>query len=431
MEVREASADYLAQAVPKVPKGYKQTEVGVIPEDWEVVRLGEHVTFRTGPFGTALHKSDYTHNGIPVINPMHIVAGKIEPTRTMTITEQAASSLSDFRFKAGELVIGRRGDMGRCAVVQKDQSGWLCGTGSMIIRPVDTDADFLQRLLSSPGTIADIEEASVGTTMINLNQATLAGLKIQFPPITEQRAIAAVLSDVDSLLAKLDQLIAKKRDLKQAAMQQLLTGLTRLSGFSGEWEMGAIGKQIDLLTGFPFSSNSYSENGVRLLRGSNVKRGEVDWSEDLVQCWTKITSDIAKYELQAGDLVIAMDGSLVGRSYAILTTTDLPALLLQRVARIRSKIIDIGFLGQFVGSAHFINYCDSVKTVTAIPHISASDIRNFRIPIPPTYSEQIAIATVLSDMDTEITALDARRKKTHLLKQGMMQELLTGGIRLV
>ena len=96
-----------------VKLGYKQTEIGVIPSDWNVSRLGECAKFRTGPFGSALHKSDYTDDGVPVINPMHIVDGKIEPSRTMTITERAANNLSDFRLKEGEIVIGRRGDMGR------------------------------------------------------------------------------------------------------------------------------------------------------------------------------------------------------------------------------------------------------------------------------------------------------------------------------
>jgi type I restriction enzyme S subunit len=144
-----------------------------------------------------------------------------------------------------------------------------------------------------------------------------------------------------------------------------------------------------------------------------------------------MTPDIARYELHEGDLVIAMDGSLVGRSYARIQTHDLPAMLLQRVARIRSTNLDIGYLTQFVGSDVFISYCDSVKTVTAIPHISPSDIRNFRIPVPPTIPEQTAIAEVLTDMDAELAALAQRREKTRGLKQAMMQELLTGRTRLV
>src|SRR5260221_831545 len=136
--------------------GYKQTDVGVIPEEWDVRKLGQCSSFRTGPFGSALHKSDYTVDGVPVVNPMHIVDGQIEPTRTMTITEQAAQNLADFRMTPGEIVMGRRGDMGRCAVVLEHQSGWLCGTGSMMIKPRDADARFLQRVLSSARAISDI-----------------------------------------------------------------------------------------------------------------------------------------------------------------------------------------------------------------------------------------------------------------------------------
>ena len=119
----------------QVPKGYKQTEVGVIPEDWPVKKLSELASFRTGPFGSALHKSDYITNGVPVINPMHIIDGQINPSEDMTITENTAKKLSEFRLTSGEVVIGRRGDMGRCAVVRKENDGWLCGTGSMIVRP--------------------------------------------------------------------------------------------------------------------------------------------------------------------------------------------------------------------------------------------------------------------------------------------------------
>ena len=100
--------------------GYKQTEVGVIPENWNARKLAELASFRTGPFGSALHKSDYTNDGVPVVNPMHINDGRIEPTRTMTITESAAAALSDFRLTTGEVIIGRRGDMGRCAVVREE-----------------------------------------------------------------------------------------------------------------------------------------------------------------------------------------------------------------------------------------------------------------------------------------------------------------------
>ena len=197
-----------------------------------------------------------------------------------------------------------------------------------------------------------------------------------------------------------------------------------------EWEAKAIGGEIDLLTGFPFPSSGYSKSGVRLLRGSNIKRGETDWSDEITQYWPAGTRDLSRYSMQKGDLVISMDGSLVGRSYAQLEEGDLPALLLQRVARIRATKLDVTYLRQFVGSDQFIKYVDSVKTVTAIPHISPGDIRKFTIPVPPTVTEQRAIARALSDVDGLLGGLDRLIAKKRDLKQAAMQQLLTGQTRL-
>lgn len=235
MGVAEVSQAYLVAAAGQtVPVGYKQTEVGVVPEDWKLEALGEHAFFKTGPFGSALHKSDYVHGGIPIVNPMQIIDGKIEPTSTMTISEEAALKLSDFRLKEGDIVIGRRGEMGRCAVIKSREDGWLCGTGSMIVRVKhENDPGFIQLALSSPTVIAAIEHSSVGSTMINLNQNTLKRLKVIFPSNKkEQTAIANALSDVDALLSELENLIAKKQAIKTATMQQLLTGRTRLPQFA-------------------------------------------------------------------------------------------------------------------------------------------------------------------------------------------------------
>jgi type I restriction enzyme S subunit len=191
-----------------------------------------------------------------------------------------------------------------------------------------------------------------------------------------------------------------------------------------DWVESPIGEEIDLLTGYPFQSNRYAKSGIRLLRGSNVKRGITDWSNDITQYWEKLTADIKEYSLKEGDIVIAMDGSLVGRSFARLTKADLPALLLQRVARIRTKNIDAGYLKEFICSDYFTKHCDAVKTSSAIPHISPNDIRSFIIPIPPTIEEQIEIASALSDADALISNLEKLIAKKRNIKQGAMQQLL-------
>jgi type I restriction enzyme S subunit len=187
---------------------------------------------------------------------------------------------------------------------------------------------------------------------------------------------------------------------------------------------------IDLLTGFPFPSSGYSTSGIRLLRGSNVKRGETDWSDDICAFWPKVTGDIVRYLLKEGDIVVAMDGSLVGRSFASLSTEDLPALLLQRVARIRSSKFSQSYLSSWVCSSRFTDHCDSVKTTTAIPHISPDDIRSFKIGIPPTVVEQNAIGAAFKNCDALIASLDQLLAKKRQIKQGAMQELLSGQRRL-
>ncbi len=411
-----------------VRPGYKQTEMGVIPEGWEVGSLGEHASFRTGPFGSALHKSDYVNDGIPVINPMHIIDGRLAPTSAMSITEEAAQQLADFRLKAGEIIIGRRGDMGRCAVIQEGQSGWLCGTGSMIVRCCKSaDPGFLQRILSSPQVVSAIEDASVGSTMINLNQSTLAGLKLQFPPIPEQRAIAAALSDVEALIASLDRLIAKKRDMKQAAMQELLTGKRRLSGFSGEWEVKKLGELATFLKGKGLPKSAITPYG----KEPCIHYGELFtlYPETIGEIRSRTNDARDTFRSIANDVLMpTSDVTPRGLAKASCVTVN-DVILGGDILVIRSDKQRIcgSFLSYVIRREE--NQVLQLVTGTTVFHLYGSDMKKFTFLMPPL-PEQAAIAAILSDMDAEIAALEQRRDKTRLLKQGMMQELLTGRIRL-
>ena len=428
MEVREASAAYAVTATPQVPKGYKQTEVGVIPEDWELNKLGKHATFKTGPFGSALHQSDYVDSGVPVINPMQIIDGKIQPTPSMAVTEQAARKLSEFRLSAGNVVIGRRGEMGRCAVVRNDEHGWLCGTGSMIIRTGPSlDACFIQRVLSSPPIIAEIENASVGSTMINLNQGTLGNLLVPLPPTkAEQEAIAEALSDADALIESLERLLAKKRHLKQGAMQELLTGKKRLPGFSGEWEVKRLGELAEMGSGgTPLSSiPAYYDGNIPWVAISDMtKGGKIIESTERNLTALGLANSAAQM-FPAGTVLYAMYASLGECSIAggSLCTS-------QAILGIRPKSsLNAGFLYYYLTSLK-----SAVKTLGqqgTQSNLNKGMVQDFRINLP-SIAEQTAIAAILSDMDAELAALEAKLAKARSLKQGMMQELLTGRIRLV
>jgi len=203
--------------------------VTLLPEQWEQIYLGELAVLKTGPFGSTLHKSDYRIGGIPVVNPMHIIGGKIVPSSAATIAPETAERLSEFRLQRGDVVLGRRGDMGRCAVVGEAEHGWLCGTGSLIIRPGTTlDPHYLQRFLSSPAVVSRLEEASVGSTMVNLNQRILLELEVPIPPLAEQKRIAdkldTVFARIDACCKHLDRVPAILNRFRQAVLTTATSG---------------------------------------------------------------------------------------------------------------------------------------------------------------------------------------------------------------
>lgn len=356
-----------------------------------------------------------------------------------------------YKIKVGDILLARSGAIGRYGIVRKAE---IAVFASYIIRfSLDNsqiDNDYFGYVYQSENVQKQLLTITQGSSNININAGNIKSLEVLLPDLDEQKKIATALSDTDTLISELEKLIEKKQAIKTATMQQLLTGKTRLPEFAlredgtpkaykeselgqipEDWDVYKVGEISDVLTGFPFPSSHYTDSGVRLLRGSNVKRGVTDWSEDITQYWPIISSDIKKYELKVGDIVISMDGSLVGRSFAQLDKSDLPAVLLQRVARVRSSDVDQNYLKQWICSEMFTAHCDAVKTVTAIPHISPDDIKTFRFVAPKCKKEQKQLSGILKDMEVEIQILNEKLTKLIMFKKGMMQELLTGKTRLV
>ena len=258
-----------------------------------------------------------------------------------------------------------------------------------------------------------------------------------FPPFPEQRAIAAALSDVDALLAKLDQIIAKKRDLKQAAMQQLLTGKKRLPGFSGEWEVKRLGDVGTCLRGVSYRGDSdlsaYDTGRTkRLLRSNNVQDASVVTDDiQFVNCERVSERQLL---LQRDILICMANGSkaLVGKAgfFEVHDGYEYTFGAFMGCFRSSSTNANAMFVFYLFQTGRYRNYINNLLAGSSINNLTPTSIESleFSIPLLP---EQTAIAAILSDMDAEIAALEARRDKTRALKQGMMQELLTGKIRLV
>ena len=197
-----------------------------------------------------------------------------------------------------------------------------------------------------------------------------------------------------------------------------------------DWKYGLVEENVNYLTGPAFDSDKFNTEGrgVRLVRGINLTKGATRWQSEKTKYWDSDLEKLIKYELIENDILIGMDGSLVGKNYAYLRSVDLPALLVQRVARLRVKeYFSSRFLYFLFGTDEWLTYVETVKTSSGIPHISNGDIKAFHIPTPPLPDQQ-KIAKILTSVDEVIETTQAQIDKLKDLKTGMMQELLTNGI---
>lgn len=394
------------QAEKIIPKGYKLTEAGVIPEDWDVRKIGDIAEVIRGASPRPKGDKRFYGGNIPRLMVEDVTRDGKYVTPSVDSLTEAGAKLSRPCDK-GTLTLVCSGTVGIPSILAVNaciHDGFL---GLTKVKK-SVSIDYLYHFFTTQQEKFN-NSATHGGVFTNLTTDGVKEFLLALPRNkNEQIAIANFLSDTDTFITELEQLIIKKQSIKTATMQQLLTGRTRLPQFAKypdgtiksykaselgsipeDWKVLSVGQVCDLLTGFPFSSSKYSNSGIRLLRGSNVKRGITDWSDGITQYWPEISADIKQYELCAGDIVISMDGSLVGRSFAQLSDSDLPAVLLQRVARVRTNFVVQGFLKEWICSQFFTEHCDAVKTVTAIPHISPQDIRSFKFLMPPTNDERL------------------------------------------
>ncbi|MDY0282174.1 MAG: restriction endonuclease subunit S [Salinivirgaceae bacterium] len=415
-------------AVDACPKGYKQTEVGVIPEEWEVFSLSE-LTEPLRPISYGIVQTGpNVINGVRCLRVLDIHEGQIDKAELITTSKQISDSYRRTILKSGDLVMPLRGKVGDVGLVDEELEGANLTRGvALIAIQSGWSPVFCQQVISAASTRRRLEQAMNGSALQEIPIASLREFKIATPKsLPEQHAIAEALSDVDELLSALNRLIAKKGDIKQAAMQQLLTGQIRLPGFIGEWEMKRLG---DLAT---------------IQRGASPRPIDSPvWFDDNSSVgWVRI-SDVTHAEMFL--LETAQRLSPLGVKYSRpVTTGSLIMSICATVGRpIVTKInvcIHDGFVvfDNLQAEQLFLYYVlkwiepDWSKhgQTGSQMNLNTGLINGTSISLPPR-AEQTAIAKVLSDMDAELAALEERRDKTRLLKQGMMQELLTGRIRLV
>ncbi|WP_160300651.1 restriction endonuclease subunit S [Kiritimatiella glycovorans] len=409
--MRDASLAYSVEArtaiAEDVPPGYKRTEVGVIPEDWSVKTVSEFGQVITG--GTPSTKvRAYWGDAYPWVTPTDISTNK-----DICSTERHLSE-AGFRVMRGlpanTVLVTCIASIGKNAVLRTPGS---CNQQiNAVIPDRDYDSDFLYYLFEFSKNYLI---GSAGTTATSIiSKSLFSSLAFALPAIREQRAIATALSDADALIESLDRLIAKKRAIKQAAMQQLLTGQTRLPGFTGEWETTRLGEIAEIVMGQSPGSAFYNAKG----EGLPLIQGNADIENR--QTIRRISTTQITKKGRRGDILLSVRAPVGEVSRA---TFDV--CLGRGVCALR-------FPTDFL--FHYLVYLEPSwgkhSKGSTFDSVNSADIKALEVALPGT-EEQTAIATVLSDMDTEIEALERRRDKARQIKQGMMQQLLTGRVRLV
>ena len=423
----------------EVKRGYKQTEVGVIPEDWEVVNYAAVGQIIDGDRGTHYPSAgELLESGYCLfLNAGNVTKDGFRFADCQFVSQEKDGKLSKGKLARGDVVLTTRGTIGNFAYFDEDvpYEQIRINSGMVILRNISPafSRRYHYLILRSQIVESQLERLSFGSAQPQLTVGGISTLAFPLPPTTdEQEAIAEALSDADALIESLEQLLTKKRQIKQGAMQELLTGKKRLAGFKDVWGTRTL-EQISAFITKGSTPTTYgfgwTDSGVMFLRSECVSERGLDLGESMFISSGAHTL-LRRSEVRAGDILMTITGN-VGR--VIMLGPEFPeANINQHIARIRisARDVDPWFVFHMLTPPSVRNRYNSITTGQAYPQISLAQVRSTEISVP-SLSEQTAIAAVLTDMDAAIATAETKLIKARQLKQGMMQELLTGRTRLV
>lgn len=437
MDMKETNAKYFLSAERQLPKGYKQTEVGVIPEDWEIIPLAKLAEIRTG-----IAKNSNVEVGNPVqvyyLRVANVQDGflDISDLKTLKINR---NNIKRYEVLPGDVLMNEGGDLdklGRGSIWRGEFAPCVHQNHVFVVRcNSKLSPDYLNAWTGAkPARRYFMVAGKQTTNLATINKTALGLLPIVLSTKAEQEAIAEALSDADALIEALEQLVVKKRQLKQGAMQELLTGKRRLPGFRGEWVSKRLGDTAILKARIGWqglTTAEYRETGdYHLVTGTEFKNGYIDWNDCVFVDESRYKQD-RNIQLKIQDVLVTKDGT-IGK-VALINTLPLPATLNSGVFVIRpiTNAFQPEFFYFLLCSTAFTEFLSQLSAGSTINHLYQKDFVTFIYKTPPTSEEQTAIAQILSEMDAEIAELESKLAKARAAKQGMMQQLLTGKIRLV
>lgn len=390
---------------------FKNTEIGMIPEEWEVRTINSFCSVKTGPFGSKLHAEDYVAKGTPIVTTEHFKNG-ILPLVGKDIPQVGIDDLkrmSSYTLTKDDIVFSRVGSVDINALVTVRQKGWLFSGRVLRVRPFkQTDSLYLHYGLLKHSVRSDIVSRAVGLTMASINTKILGETELSLPPINEQHSIASALTSIDNLISSLGKLIEKKKNIKQGAMQQLLTGKTRLKGFDEPWVEKKLGEVCSVKRGVRVVKRNLTTDGLYpVYQNTNIPLGYSN------QYNVEANTPFVIIGGSAGQVGICRERYWAADDCAFFSCHNIYKEYLYYVLLLNQS-----------------NILHNVRTGT-IPRLDRTFLSDMLVYISSNIAEQQAIATILTKMDNEITALEAKKTKYEAIKQGMMQQLLTGKIRLI
>ncbi len=391
--------------------GYKRSEVGDIPVEWDVDYIEDVALVTTGSKNTQDRVEDGQY-------PFFVRSQTVERINTYSFDGEAVLTAGD-GVGTGKVVhyVNGRFDVHQRVYRISNFSERIDG--------------YFFYLYFSTHFYNRIMQMTAKSSVDSVRRDMITRMLVPIPPTeAEQRAIAAALGDVDALLDGLDRLIAKKRDLKQAAMQQLLTGQTRLPGFRGEWKVKRLGDVGTFLKGSGVKKDEAESGGLPCIRYGEIYTHHNDYIRTF-KSWISPNVAATATRLRQGDLLFAGSGETkeeIGKCVAFVN--DYEAFAGGDIVVLRVVNADAMFMGYYCNTAPINAQKASMGQGDAVVHISAAALSRMEVTVPSAL-EQTTIAAVLADMDAELSALEARRDKTRDLKKAMMQELLIGQTRLV
>ncbi|MNQ55627.1 Type-1 restriction enzyme EcoKI specificity protein [compost metagenome] len=420
-----------------VRSGYKQSEVGEVPEIWncltvqQLIDKGAIVGHLDGNHGELYPRShEFKNFGVPYIGANNFYSGQVDLQGCKFLSEERANFFKKGVAKDGDVLFAHNATVGPVAKLKTSFQYVILSTTATYYRTNGSllNNDYLMHYMRSKLFSSQYSAVMSQSTRNQVPITAQRKLAVLIPPIEEQRSIALILSAVDDLISSLDQLIAKKRDIQQAAMQQLLTGQRRLPGFSGEWSRHVLRELVSTpVTDGPHETPRFVENGIPFLSVNNIANNRIDFrglrfiSREDHLIYSK------KCRPQRNDLLLGKAAS-VGK--IALIETDVELNIWSPIALIRmSDVHDPRYFYYAFRSKEIGRQIEVLTNSSSQGNIGMGDIEKLFFSVP-NLAEQTAIASLLADIDTELTILESRREKARQLKQGMMQELLTGRIRL-